>query len=184
MHSNVKNLTVSLIISFLLVFGASCAAISTGQNKEPPTKSTESTADFPNRFKSDDAKTLPTPDAPTKGLFGEKEPTEQDEAELLAGVWRMSYKGPACMAQAEMVFQNNGGYSGFSQCENGAYSFHTVGTWRILQSGAVRVQYTNYDPKEFQGVKVTIPDGETMYYRFLDRNRLGFAGGIIAYRAQ
>lgn len=180
-----KVIAVAVVsITFVLVgFGSACSTKSTQGKDAQKTEQSESKSneakDFPMRFKSEDLDSLPSAD---KSFMGGGALTPQDEASLLAGVWRMSYQGPACMANAEIVFQPNGGYSGFSQCQNGSYAFHTVGTWRILQSGAVRVQYTNYSPKEFQGNPIRIPDGETMYYRFIDRNRLGFSGGIVAYR--
>ena len=107
-----------------------------------------------------------------------------DEASWLSGVWRMQYKGNICYTQTELIFQNNGGYSGYTQCSDGSYAFHTVGRWRILKSGAVRVQYTDYNPKRDQaGNPIRIPDGETMNYQIVDQNRMRM-GGIIAYRAQ
>lgn len=175
---------LTFITCVLIGFAVGCSNKSSqsgkdAQAKQTENKSTEAGKEF-FRFKSDDVNSLPQAD---KNFLGGGALTTQDEASLLAGVWRMSYQGPACMANAEMVFQPNGSYSGFSQCQDGSFAFHTVGTWRILQSGAVRVQYTNYSPKEYMGNPIRIPDGETMYYRFIDRNRLGFSGGIIAYRA-
>lgn len=187
MFNSAKNFIVSLMIGVLIITGAGCSKSSQSskdvQAKQTDSKPNDEGKDFPGRFKSDDPNSVPA-DKQDKSFMGGKTLTIQDEASLLAGVWRMSYQGPACMAQAEMIFQPNGSYSGFSQCQNGSYAFRTVGTWRILQSGAVRVQYTDYEPKVFQGNKIRIPDGETMYYRFLDRNRIGFGGGIIAYRVQ
>ena len=107
-----------------------------------------------------------------------------DESSWLSGVWRMQYKGNICYTQTELIFQNNGGYSGYTQCSDGSYAFHTVGRWYILRSGAVRVQYTDYNPKRDQaGNPIRIPDGETMNYQIVDQNRMRM-GGIIAYRAQ
>lgn len=188
MFNSVRNFIVLLLTGFLIITGAGCSAKSS-QSKDAQAQQTENKPsdegkDFPIRFKSDDPNGVPSADKQEKSFLGGNPPTVEDEAALLAGVWRMTYKGPACMAQAEMVFQPNGGYSGFSQCQDGSYAFHTVGTWRLLQSGAVRVQYTDYEPKVFQGNRIRIPDGETMYYRFLDRNRIGFGGGVIAYRVQ
>lgn len=172
---------IAATISFCLLAGVGCSYFSRQNGEAQNSETVETTQNEMPRFTSSDLNTLPSPDAQTQAFLN-TEPA-QDEASLLVGVWRMSYQG-VCPTQAEMIFQPNGGYSGFSQCTNGSYAFHTVGYWRVLQSGAVRVQYTNYEPKQFMGNPIRIPDGETMYYRFLDRNRLGFSGNIIAYRVQ
>lgn len=105
------------------------------------------------------------------------------DASGLAGVWRMTGRTNVCAMQAEVIFQPNGGYSSFTQCANGAYAIHLVGRWRVLQNGAVRVQYTDYSPKQYLGNPIRIPDGETIYYQFIDRNRVKMFG-TVAYRAQ
>jgi len=106
-----------------------------------------------------------------------------DEASFLVGVWRISYQLNGMQCMSESVFQPDGGYSSFSQCENGTYAIHLVGNWYMLEQGAVRIQYTDYSPKEYGGNPIRIPDGETIHFRVLDQNRIQTGAGI-AYRVQ
>jgi hypothetical protein len=107
----------------------------------------------------------------------------QSEAALLVGVWRYNTTSYGARCQAEMVFQGNGGYSGLTSCPGASWMFHTVGRWGLLQRGAIRLQYSDYAPKHYLGNPIRIPDGETFYYRFLDRNRIALGdGSVIAYR--
>lgn len=107
----------------------------------------------------------------------------RSEAALLVGVWRYDTTSYGARCQAEMVFQGNGGYSGMTSCPGASWMFHTVGRWGLLQRGAIRLQYSDYAPKHYLGNPIRIPDGETFYYRFLDRNRIALGdGSVIAYR--
>ncbi|GEM_PF-5583964 len=106
-----------------------------------------------------------------------------DESSVLVGVWRTSYVFQGMQCYAEIIFQNNGQYASLAQCQNGAYAIHLVGNWYILQQGAVRIQYTDYSPKEYGGNPIRIPDGETVYFRVINSNRVESSLGML-YRAQ
>lgn len=172
---------LNLFKTFIAVVSlCSIATVSFACSAKTETKSTASENALSMRIKSDNPDTLPAPDAETKG-FMTADNAANDEASILVGVWNMTYRGPVCMAQAQMVFHPNGNYSGYSQCPDGSYATHLTGTWQLIGRGAIRLQYDRY--RDSEG-KIIHPQGETFYFRFLDRNRMGLAGGIIAYRSQ
>lgn len=102
--------------------------------------------------------------------------TAADDASVLAGVWRMQYQSNICVTNMEQVFQPNGGYSVIAVCANGTLPVQGSGTWRLLQRGTIRVQYTRKSSNYF-------PDGQTITYQIIDRNRVKFFA-TVAYRAQ
>lgn len=101
------------------------------------------------------------------------------DASTLVGTWQTSYQLNGMSCTAEIIFQSNGGYSSLSECNNGTYMFHAVGYWRELQQGAVRIQYTDYSPKEYGGNPIRIPDGETVYFRVINRNQVESSLGYL-----
>jgi hypothetical protein len=106
-----------------------------------------------------------------------------EESSVLYGTWRASSYTNGMRCNSEVIFQPNGGYSSLYECGNGTYMFHTVGYWYLLQEGAIRIQYTNYSPKEYKGNPIRIPDGETVYYRIINRNQIESSFGML-YRVQ
>lgn len=110
-------------------------------------------------------------------------PANAEDASVLAGVWQTSYQFNGMPCGAEIVFQPNGGYSSLAQCNNGTYMIRLVGNWYFLQQNAVRIQYTDYSPKEYGGNPIRIPDGETVYFRVVNRNQIESSFGML-YRVQ
>lgn len=182
MLSSIKYVAICTMIGLLVMAGAACSRFSsqskdvaqrTGNQNAPPNGGRLTY--FPNTEQN----TVPAPEANPQGAPGANMDIN-DEASLLVGVWNMTYNGPYCAVQGQMVFQPNGVYSGYTQCSDGSYAVHLTGRWALLQSGVCRLQYDTY--RDSEG-KITNPQGETFYFRFLDRNRLSFPGGLIAYRA-
>ena len=106
-----------------------------------------------------------------------------EESSVLFGTWRASSYANGMQCNSEIIFQPNGGYSSLYECGNGTYMFHTVGYWYLLQEGAIRIQYTNYSPKEYKGNPIRIPDSETVYFRIINRNQVESSFGML-YRVQ
>lgn len=102
-----------------------------------------------------------------------------EESSVLVGVWRASMYMNGMRCNSEVIFQPNGGYSSLIECGNGTYMFRTVGYWYLLQQGAVRIQYTDYSPKEYGGNPIRIPDGETVYFRVINRNQVESSLGML-----
>jgi hypothetical protein len=115
--------------------------------------------------------------------FGETNTFTVEESSVLFGTWRASSYTNGMRCNSEIIFQPNGGYSSLYECGNGTYMFHTVGYWYLLQEGAIRIQYTNYSPKEYKGNPIRIPDGETVYFRIINRNQVESSFGML-YRVQ
>ena len=178
-----KNLIIGVSIFLTLLCGAACS-VSSSQNANAVTQKIETKTlldatggEFP-RLKSDDPGTLPESD----GKVGENPVAGQDEAALLVGVWRYQFVTNGYQCLGEDIYQPNGSYSSQWNCSGTIY-WHT-GRWYLIQSGAVRREIQNYEPKEFRGVPIRMVSGETVHYRFLDRNRLAMAGNVLAFRVQ
>lgn len=97
----------------------------------------------------------------------------------IVGAWRAytNFNGYNCIT--ESVIQANGEYSSITSCNNGVYFTHLTGNWRYLQNGVIRIQYNN--TRRSDGRR-DIPDGETIYFSFINRNQIRLGNGIIAYR--
>ena len=97
----------------------------------------------------------------------------------IVGAWRAYTNSNGYNCVTESVMQANGGYSGITSCNNGVYFVHLTGYWRYLQNGVIRIQYNN--TRRSDGRR-DIPDGDTIYYSFINRNQIRLGNGIIAYR--
>lgn len=107
------------------------------------------------------------------------EEANANDASVLIGTWRASTQMNGMQCNSEIIFQPNGGYSSLFECGNGTYMFHTVGNWYVLQQGSVRIQYTDYSPKEYGGNPIRIPDGETVYFRVINHNQVESSLGYL-----
>lgn len=177
--SSIVGVTMCVLVSG---FGAAYSVMPTQaktQVNQIENKPTQAGADVSFRLKSGDMNALP---AAENKSFALNATMTRNEASYLVGAWRANYRQNGLNCTGEMAFQANGRYSGLSQCAGGTYTFYTVGYWRLLHSGAVRIQYTDYSPKEYWGNPIRIPAGETIYYRFLNRNQLSLTSGVVAYR--
>lgn len=103
----------------------------------------------------------------------------QAQTASIVGAWRAytNYSGYRCVT--ESVIQGNGQYSAITSCNNGVYFTHLTGNWRYLQNGVIRIQYNN---TRMADGRRDIPDGETVYFSFINRNQIRLGSGIIAYR--
>lgn len=103
----------------------------------------------------------------------------QAQTASIVGAWRYysNIYGTSCVT--ESVVQASGAYSSNTSCNNGVYFTHLTGNWRYLQNGVIRIQYNN---TRMADGRRDIPDGETVYFSFINRNQIRLGSGIIAYR--
>jgi hypothetical protein len=184
MNSLNKNFLIGAVIILSLISGAACSASST-QNTDAVTQKIEAKTlldaaggEFPRL--SEDPNTVPKSEG--EAPAAENAPAGQNEAALLVGVWRYQFVTNGYQCVGEDVYQPNGVYSSQWNC-SGSILWHT-GRWFLVQPGVIRRNLSDYEPKQFRGVPIRMVSAETVYYRFLDRNRLGMAGNIIAFRVQ
>lgn len=103
----------------------------------------------------------------------------------LAGTWVMQAPIAGMQCTSEFIFERTGTYSGLATCDNGfggTYMTRSVGDWKMLQPGMVRIQYTDHEPKEYAGRPVYYPDGETMAYSVIDNDHLNTSSGVMTRR--
>jgi hypothetical protein len=109
-------------------------------------------------------------------------PAENNDASILYGAWINTSPIGGLACRSEMIFERTGTYSGAAVCDNGyggTLMTRSVGNWRLLQPGMVRLQYTDHEPKEFGGKPVYYPDGETMTFTVRDHNHLDTSAGLL-----
>lgn len=180
-----KNFMIGGMAFILISFAAGCSFSSTKSSDAVAQKVDMTSATAGENFQrpqSDDPNTIPQPDEDTNKFLAGNSSSAQSEAGLLVGVWRYQFSSYGYPCTGEDIYQSNGSYSSQWNC-NGSILWHT-GEWYLIQAGAIRRNIHNYEPKQYLGNPIRMPSGETIYYRFLDRNRLGMAGNIIAYRVQ
>lgn len=102
---------------------------------------------------------------------GNDAPSPTDDESVLVGVWRggSQMNGMACTS--ETIFKADGGYSSMSVCA-GVYAVQIVGSWSLLQEGAVRLEYTDFTPKEWGETQILVQSGETIYFRVINQNQI------------
>lgn len=162
MTNLIKNTVIGLIIFCFLISGTACSRLIDRSGERQSRQN--NVFDLPNDNQEDDA--------------------------TLAGIWRGTAQFQSFDCQREYVFQPNGKYSATMDC--GPYKNWITGDWRIIQPGTMRLDIANYEPKEYAGRKVYMPDGETVSYRFINSNQLRMdsatviEGAVISdlYRAQ
>lgn len=98
-----------------------------------------------------------------------------DTKEMVVGVWRARHPLPGIPYEcvSEWIYQNNGAYSGMTQC--GSYATQRTGTWSLPDNNTIRVSFNDGQPIRWDSWK----------FKMLDRNRMALGDGrLIAYRAQ
>ena len=107
--------------------------------------------------------------------------TTETQTASIVGAWRSysNISGYSCVS--ESVVQANGQYSAITSCNNNVYQVYLKGYWRYLQNGVIRIQYTYCSYQRGDGGRA-IPDGDTIYFSFINRNQIRLGNGIIANR--
>jgi hypothetical protein len=120
----------------------------------------------------------------------EQQPVTQDQnrggdnsdPSVLYGTWQSSSQWNGMQCHVEYIYESTGTYSSLASCDNGYGSSlmtRSVGTWRLIQPGVIRIEYTDHEPKEFAGRPVYYPTGETVTFSVTDRNHLDTSGGTL-----
>lgn len=96
-----------------------------------------------------------------------------DTKSMVAGVWQARHplQGIPYECVSEWIYQNNGAYSGMTQC--GPYAMQRTGTWSLPDNNTIRVSFNDGQPIRWDSWK----------FKMLDRNRMALGDGrLIAYR--
>ena len=104
------------------------------------------------------------------------------DAAFLYGSWRGTGEINGMPCEAQHIFQRNGTYSGMAGCDNGfggSYMTRSVGDWKMLGPGTVRIEYTDHEPKEFGGRKMHYPTGETINFTVKDNDHIETSSGVL-----
>ena len=107
---------------------------------------------------------------------------DNGDPSVLYGTWQSTSQWNGMQCQAEYIYESTGTYSSLASCSNGYGSSlmtRSVGTWRLIQPGVIRIEYTDHEPKEFAGRPVYYPTGETVTFSVTDRDHLDTSGGTI-----
>src|SRR5262245_7898874 len=96
-----------------------------------------------------------------------------DGAAPLVGGWRATESGFGGPRVTETSLMANGT---FSQTDTqhtayGPYMLYITGTYQVGK-GTLRLQTTNWSPKEYMGSPVRVSPSWVVYYRILDKDRL------------
>jgi len=119
--------------------------------------------------------------------FPPQQPSDKDgigdngNPSILNGAWRINYQMGGTPCTAESIFENTGTYSTLATCDDGfggSYMTRSVGDWKLIQPGMIRIQYTDHEPKEFGGRPIRYPDGETVNFTVRDSDHLVTSLGI------
>lgn len=101
------------------------------------------------------------------------ESANADVREQVVGVWRAEHpmQGVPYMCVSEWIYQNNGAYSGMTQC--GPYATQRRGEWSLPNNNTIRVSL-----RDGQAIR-----WDSWKFKMLDRNRMALGDGrLIAYR--
>jgi hypothetical protein len=93
--------------------------------------------------------------------------------DMVVGVWRAEHpmQGVPYMCISEWIYQNNGAYSGATQC--GPYAMQRTGSWSLPDDNTIRVSLRDGNLVRWDSWK----------FKMLDRNRMALGDGrLIAYR--
>jgi hypothetical protein len=107
---------------------------------------------------------------------------DNSDPSVLYGSWTNESQIGGMPCRSEFIFERTGTYSALATCDNGyggTYMTRSVGHWKLLQPGMVRIQYTDHEPKEFGGNPIRYPDGETMTFTVRDHDHLDTSGGLL-----
>lgn len=100
--------------------------------------------------------------------------SSSDTKSMVVGVWQARHplQGIPYECVSEWIYQNNGEYSGMTQC--GPYAMQRTGTWSLPDNNTIRVSFNDGQPIRWDSWK----------FKMLDRNRMALGDGkLIAYRA-
>lgn len=98
-----------------------------------------------------------------------------DTRDMVIGVWQARHPMPGIPYEcvSEWIYQNNGAYSGATQC--GPYAMQRTETWSLPDNNTIRVSLNDGKLVRWDSWK----------FKMLDRNRMALGdGAIIAYRVQ
>jgi len=107
---------------------------------------------------------------------------DNSDPSVLFGSWTNESQMGGMQCHSEFIFESTGTYSTLATCDNGyggTYMTRSVGHWKLVQPGVVRIQYTDHEPKEFGGNPIRYPDGETMTFSVSDHDHLDTSGGLL-----
>lgn len=99
--------------------------------------------------------------------------SSSDTKSMVVGVWQARHplQGIPYECVSEWIYQNNGAYSGMTQC--GPYAMQRTGTWSLPDDNTIRVSFNDGQPIRWDSWK----------FKMLDRNRMALGDGrLIAYR--
>lgn len=131
------------------------------------------TAGNPNPFPNDQPQQAPAANPNAGGDNG--------DPSVLYGSWVSDATLNGMQCHAEYIYESTGTYSSLGTCGNayGSYMTRSVGTWRLVQPGVIRIEYTDHEPKEYGGQPIAYPTGETVTFSVVNRNELNTSGGTI-----
>jgi len=181
-----KNLSTAVwaVVILLVIFGCKGfqqRSSDPSQPSQPPVPQ-NTVAQRPDQARRDEAPAAPggnpfPNDQPQQPVNNPDAGGDNGDPSVLYGSWASDQMLNGMQCHAEYIFENTGAYSSLAYC--GSYMTRSVGTWRLMQPGLVRIEYTDHEPKVFGGQPVSYPTGESFTFTVINRNQLNTSGGVI-----
>ena len=188
-----RNLFSVVAIAAIIIVVLGCKGLQQRSTSPsvPPNEPRNTAPQQPDQARRDDAPNRQPDDQP---LFpNDQQPAAQNpnvagdnaDPSVLYGAWVNDTTVNGLQCHGEYIYESTGTYSTLGNCGNamGSYMTRSVGTWRLVQPGVVRIEYTDHEPKEFGGQPIRYPTGETVTFSVVNRNEINTSGGTM-YREQ
>ena len=177
-----------MAVVFVVIVALGCRALQQGSSSSGPSSQPPSPQSTVNQQQPDQAQRDNEPTRPIDNPFPAGQPApppaqnpnaggDNGDPSVLYGSWASDQTLNGMQCHAEYIFENTGTYSSLAYCAS--YMTRSVGTWRLIQPGVVRIEYTDHEPKEFGGQPIRYPSGETFTFTVVNRDRLDTSGGTI-----